>query len=339
MRTALVFGSTGQIGTVVSRRLLAAGWRVHAVSQSGRALPQDLLRFGALPLDGRGRSREAILGEIGTVDAVVDPLAYDEADGRALAAMAPRCGAVAVLSSASVYADEAGRTLDEAQQNGFPDFSRPRREDDGTVAPGPQTYSTRKVAMERVLLDAPVAATILRPCAIHGPHGRHPREWWFLKRGLDGRSAIPVAFDAESLFHTTAASSLAALVELCLGEPRTRVLNAGDSAPIPVGGLAAAIAAATGIALPLAPFVGPPAQGHVGRTPWSVERPFTIDSAAAMALGWTPEPYADTVGETCRWVLDVAARDDWREHFTVFAQYGYDPFDYAAEDRFLKLRG
>ena len=42
-----------------------------------------------------------------------------------------------VISSSSVYRDEKGRTLDEAEKNGFPDLPEPIQETQPTVAPGP----------------------------------------------------------------------------------------------------------------------------------------------------------------------------------------------------------
>lgn len=101
-----------------------------------------------------------------------------------------------VISSSSVYQDKSGRTLDEAAATaGFPDLPDPISETQQTVSPGPATDSTRKMAMERTLRDgARVPVTILRPCAIYGRGSSHPRGWWFVKRMLDRRPIIPIAF-------------------------------------------------------------------------------------------------------------------------------------------------
>jgi hypothetical protein len=55
-----------------------------------------------------------------------------------------RVGALVVVSSASVYRDAAGRTLDEAAASGFPELPVPIPETQPTVEPGAATYSTRK---------------------------------------------------------------------------------------------------------------------------------------------------------------------------------------------------
>lgn len=209
-------------------------------------------------------------------------------------------------------------------------------EDAPTVAPGPQTYATRKVAMEQTLLAAGTPVSILRPCAVYGTQSTHPREWWFIKRALDGRKLIPIAYGARSVFHTSSARGLAELTALWLEKPVSRVLNVADRTAPSVAEIAAAITEATGLPLPLAPFDGPPSgPAHVGSTPWSAEHPFVLDTQRAEALGWDGGDYRDRVAEVCRWVRNITRERDWRSQFTTFAQYGYDPFDYTAEDEVL----
>ncbi len=143
-------------------------------------------------------------------DAVIDTVAYDTTHAEQLLSIAGSVGQFVVISSSSVYRDAMGRSLDEARENGFPDLPDRMTEDQPTVEPGPQNYSTMKVALERRLLDdaeRPVA--ILRPAAIHGTHSTHPREWWFVKRMLEGREVIPLCFNGRSRFHTTAAANIA----------------------------------------------------------------------------------------------------------------------------------
>ena len=53
-----------------------------------------------------------------------------------------------------MYADDQGRTLDEAEGvDDFPELPVPIPETQATVEPGDGTYSTKKVALERILLD------------------------------------------------------------------------------------------------------------------------------------------------------------------------------------------
>jgi nucleoside-diphosphate-sugar epimerase len=186
----------------------------------------------------------ALAGALGSgADAVIDTIAYAADHANQLLEIEPGVGSFVVISSSSVYRDPAGRTLDKARKGGFPDFPSPLKETQPTVDPGPETYSTRKIALERQLLDqARQPVTVLRPCAIHGPHSVHPREWWFVKRMLDGRSAIPLAYRGESRFHTSATVNIAALACTVLQNPGTRILNAADPAAMTVAEIAAAIA-------------------------------------------------------------------------------------------------
>ena len=212
-RNAFIIGGTGQIGRAVASRLLGEGWNVTLAGRSLACPPADLAARGARGV-AMDRSEPGVLSRaVGEgADLLVDTVGYDAPDARQLVDLGDRVGQIVTISSASVYRDEAGRTLDEARANGFPQLPVPITEDQPVVAPGPATYSTRKVSMERDLLDhARVPVAVLRPCAIHGPHSRHPREWWFVKRLLDCRDAIPLAYGGQSRFQTTATANIAAV--------------------------------------------------------------------------------------------------------------------------------
>ncbi len=96
---------------------------------------------------GRAVARRLVEG--GLVDAV----AYTPAHAEQLLSLSSDVGSLVMVSSASVYADEEGRSLDEATDPAsFPALPVPVPETQATVAPGDATYSTRKVATEGVLL-------------------------------------------------------------------------------------------------------------------------------------------------------------------------------------------
>ncbi len=337
MPSALVFGSAGQLGAAVAERLLSLGWDVWAVTRNRRLPPPAVARGGARLLDGTGKSRAAVIAGLAhPVDAVFDPTAYDGADARDLLQARTQFGGLVVVSSASVYAGPDGRSLVETSQSGLADSSRPITEDAPTVAPGDDGYPARKIALERALLDSGAPVSILRPCAVYGRSSTHPREWWFIKRALDARKAIPVAYGARSVFHTSSARGVADLAADCMEKPGPRVLNAADRSVLSVRDIATAISRTTGLELHLAPFQGPPVgPSHIGSTPWSCELPFVLDTARAVRLGCEGRDYGQDVAEVCRWVLEVARDGDWKAQFSGFSRYGYDPFDYAAEDEFL----
>jgi nucleoside-diphosphate-sugar epimerase len=271
----------------------------------------------------------------GGADAVIDTIAYTPEHARQLHAIQDRVGAFVVISSCSVYRDDDGRTLDEARDTGFPRFRAAIGETQPTAAPGPETYSTRKVALEQALgaIDRPVA--ILRPGAIHGAGCNAPREWWFVKRALDGRTRVPLAYDGASLFQTTSAANIAELCRIVVDRGASGVFNIGDPEPPSVREIGGFIAEAMGHTWDL---VGLPkhAVGTVGATPWSIPRPMLIDTSKAEAFGYVPVTgYRDAVAATCEDLVRRARQKPWREAFPGLAAYSAPWFDYAAEDAFL----
>lgn len=338
-KLAFILGGTGQIGRAIGARLLSDGWKVVLASRGVRDVPHDLVQMGAstviLNRDEPGQLAR-LLGP--GADAVIDTVAYDKTHADQLLDIEENVGQFVVISSCSVYRDDAGRTLDEARDNGFPDLPDGMTEEQPTVEPGPENYSTRKVALERRLLDhaqRPVA--VLRPCAIHGTHSTHPREWWFVKRMMDGRKLIPLCFNGHSRFHTTAAANIAEAAAVALNRPQNLILNIADPVAPSVHEIGLLIAEAMGWNGEFVPLdIGDPRLGSpVGWTPWSVPAPFTVKTAAAQQIGYKPaSDYAASIRRVCEWLRGHES-DGWEERFTVLAAYGVPLFDYEAEDAFL----
>jgi nucleoside-diphosphate-sugar epimerase len=330
-KSALIIGGSGQIGQAAARNLLDAGWLVRLAQRTGSRLPTDLAGEAEVVALDRETPGAVAAALAGGADAVIDTIAFDEGHARQLLGVEADVGAFAVISSGSVYCDASGRTLDEAAQGRFPDYPVPITEDQATVAPGPATYSTRKAALEQTLLQharRPVA--ILRPFAIHGPGSTHPREWWFVKRVLDGRKRIPLAFRGESRFHTCATCNIAELVRVALAQSETRVLNAADPAAPSVAEIGRTICGLYGADPELVLIEGAP-EARVGATPWTVPAPLIADMTRAEALGYRPVArYAEAVGAGCRSAEALAAVG------VAFVPYLTAMFDYAAEDAYLE---
>ena len=309
MRRALLLGGTGQIGRAAARRLGEHGWDVEVASRTSGV---DRNAAGEL---------EAAIGD--GVDLLVDIVAFTRAHGAQLNALAGRIGSAVVISSASVYVDDAGRTLDEATSlETFPRLPVPIAETQPTVAPSEETYSTQKAALEQVLLDGPLPVTILRPCAIHGPGSELPRELFFVRRVLDGRRTVVLVSNGESRFHTTSVDNVAELIRLAAEQPDTRVLNAGDPDPPTVSEIGRAIA-------PELEQVLVPESGYERRelsNPWAVPFPLVVDMQAAEAeLGYRPvTTYPEAARKTAAWLR--------AEPPDVTGTYMERYFDYAAED-------
>lgn len=304
-RTAFILGGTGQIGHATARRLREAGWEVTVGARTG----------GDVRLD-----RDEGLDLPGEYDALIDCVAFGRAHAEQLLELAGRVGTLVVVSSAAVYADDLAGA-------GLPG---PIPESHPTVEPGEGDYAREKRALELALLEQDaVPATVVRPCAIHGPHARsHVREWYFVKRAQDGRRAVLLAHRGESRFHTTATVNLAELIRLACERRGTRVLNAGDPEPPSVLEIERALARIAGHAFEEVLVEGRP---EAARNPWAVPHPFVLDMAAAeRELGYRPvATYADAVEETVAWLL--AERPPLDEYMATF-------FDYEAEDAFLATK-
>ena len=342
-RHAFIIGGTGQIGRATSIELLNRGWRVTLTSRGKRPADNDLVARGAriITLDREQPSALATALADGA-DAVIDTIAYTAAHADQLLDVQGDVGAFVAISSSSVYRDSAGRTLNQAGELGFPNFPEPITEAQATVDPGPQTYSTRKVALERRLLDrATKPVTILRPCAIHGTHTVHPREWWFVKRMLDRRKIIPVAYRGQSRFHTSATANIASLIAVALDHPGTRIFNSADPVALNVAEIGAVIAKHMNYEGSILPLDIGNDNGHegIGDTPWSAPLPHVLNTDAASALGYKPATtYENAVGEVCDWLVATHG-PDWRVDFPVLAGYPVDLFDYSAEDEYFASAG
>jgi nucleoside-diphosphate-sugar epimerase len=247
-------------------------------------------------------------------------------------------GAIVAISSASVYVDDRGRTLDEAEApDEFPEFDRPIPETQPTVEPGDANYSTKKAALElRLLENGRIPATIVRPCAIYGPGDRMAREWFFVKRALDARPYVVLTLRGANLFHTTAAANIGELVRLIAAKRTTGVFNCGDPDPPTVLDISRRVAQAVGhewaeVLLPRAE-----GRGAVGNTPWSAPNPFLVDmSAAARDLAYEPATTWDAaIDRQVEWLVEATRDRDWREVLPRGAEYLQ--FDYAGEDALVR---
>jgi nucleoside-diphosphate-sugar epimerase len=241
------------------------------------------------------------------------------------------------ISSASVYADAEGRTLDEAQGvDDFPELPVPIPESQPTVQPGDNTYSTKKAKLEQILLEnGRVPAAIVRPCAIYGQGDRMGREWFFVKRALDRRPHVVLTNRGAGHFHTTASENIGELVRLIAAQPRTDVFNCGDPDPPTVLEIARAIGEAAGHRFEEVLLTEPAGRGEVGQTPWSAAKPLLVDmSKAQREVGYRPATtWAEALPRQVRWLIEATRDRDWREVLTRGADYL--KFEYEPEDELV----
>jgi nucleoside-diphosphate-sugar epimerase len=331
---AIIIGA-GQIGIACARHFADQGWHAKLVGRSPVDAGLPAIDFAIADRSDFTQLQQAVGAG---ADVLIDTIAFDGNDSGQLVRLKDRLGAIAAISSASVYCDSKGRTLDEASVTGFPSGMDGLTETHATVEAGPQTYSTRKVEMESALVEGVEnKAIIVRPCAIHGPHSRHPREWWFVKRIMDGRRQIPLIGAGSSQFQTTSVTSIARLLfDLAILGGRG-FYNCADSDSPTVKQIGAAIAAAMDAEVEF--FDVAANKESAGRTPWSVPKPFTTSNAKAERDGVGKfERYADEADSAIEWLAQIETAD-WRDRFPQLAAYPWDLFNYAAEDAMLIGRG
>ena len=319
---------------MLAQRLLETGWDVAVASRGERPVP-DGVRHVSLDRAETDALRAA-LGD--GVDALVDFVAFERAHAEQLLSLRSLVRSLVAISSASVYADAEGRSLDEIRAGQDARFRVPLTEREPTVAAGDETYSTRKRAIEEILLgQSDIPATLVRAGAIYGPGDLNSREWYFVKRAVDGRRVVVLAHRGESRFQPTSVHNLAELIRLAAERPGRRLLNCGDPDVPTVAEIGRHIAAAMKHEWSEVLLPGPPQNG-VGDNPWAVPRPFVLDmNEAEFEVGYRPvTTYAKAVCETCEWLVSATRGQDWREVLTGAANLYSGEFDYEREDAFVR---
>ena len=331
-RAVFVVGGTGNVGGAIARRLRDAGWDVTVASRNG-ARPGEVDGVRSVQLD---RDDDGSLAVANGADVIVDVVPFERRHAEQLLAL--EVGAIVAISSASVYADDRGRTLDEAQAvDDFPDFPVPIPETQPTVEPDDVTYSTKKRALELALLEnGRVPATVIRPCAIYGRGDRMAREFFFVKRALDRRPYVLLTGRGESLFHTTASENIGELVRLVCEQPGTRVFNCGDPDPPTLLQISRRIAETLGHERTEVLLPHWNARGEVGQTPWSAPKPLLVDMRAAeRELGYEPVVLWQTaIVAQVEWLVEATRDRDWKDVLPRGAEYLR--FDYDAEDALVR---
>jgi len=321
---AVLIGGTGLIGRAASRALALDGWEVVAVSRSG-TLPDGLAELGVEAVAADREDDSQLRAALGA-DVVYDSVAMHRAHGEQLNGLEGLVGSLVVISTASVYADDNGRAFD-GEGGEPPRLPVPILETQRTAEPGDATYSTQKAELEQTLLQGPLPATLIRACAIHGPGAKNPRELFFVKRAVDGRRRVALAWNGESRFHTTSVANLAELIRLAAAQPGDRILNGGD--PDPPSTLEICHAIGDALEYEFEPVLLP--ADEFGN-PWGVPAPLIVSmEAAERELGYRPvTTYPEAVKETCAWLVGELERGrSWE------GSYIEDTLDYAAEDAAL----
>jgi len=163
--------------------------------------------------------------------------------------------------------------------------------------------------------------------AVHGPLSSHAREWWFVKRILDGRERIPIAYDGKSQFQTSSVEAIADSVVLAADGKLPVVANVCDADSPNVREIGQAIMQSMGASIELVGLGSKDYPPVAGATPWSLPENFTLTSVAPGKLS-----YAETVRPTVEWLAREINETNWKEKLPELAGYPYNHFDYSIDD-------
>lgn len=212
MRTALVTGATGQVGSHIVERLARAGWHVRGLSRSEDS-DASLRALGAEPRRGDLADRDSIIAASRGADVIFHTAAaitpsggWDEyrrvnIDGTAtvIDAAAESGARLLHLSSVAVYGSSAR-------------YGAQKTSEDVPLAPLPARsfYGRSKRESEQMVMDAHRAgriwATAVRPCVIYGPRDRQfvPR----MARAI-GSGVMPLLGGGRSILAVVHAANVA----------------------------------------------------------------------------------------------------------------------------------
>ena len=176
----LVIGGTRFLGPHFVTAAMAREHHVTVFNRGSRRLPESLLlrqRRG-----DRRQDFQELDGE--TFDAVVDTCAYHPHDITAsAAALLERCGRYCLISSASVYADDAGNLDERAAIAEQPDTV--------PTAMTPETYGALKAMCERIAQSAfGSRSLVVRPGLIVGPGDTTHRFGYWVRRIARGGDVV-----------------------------------------------------------------------------------------------------------------------------------------------------
>lgn len=318
----LVVGGTRFIGRYVVEELLSHG---HKVILYHRGRHEVTFSTPVEHIHGDRRDYEEFKEKVAglSLDAVVDIIPYRPEDSQAIVeAFRGRIGHSVHLSTGAVYARDVPIPISE---------DTPLSDDPNNV------YAYNKILCERVILEAQneggFPATILRLAAVYGPHDYEPREWFFVRRILDGRKRIALPGTGEDLFHRVYVRNVAAGVVLALENPQSdgQIYNLAHEKALTLRQITEMIARILNHRWEI---VAIPRELLVFGNPYAMPRPRVFDiSKIKNDLGYR-EPISPEQGmkKTVEWLLqNPPEKGSWWEYGRSPSRHC--PFDYTLEDQ------
>lgn len=329
----LIVGGTRFVGRAIVEELLRCG---HEVTIYHRGQHEVAFSSAVMHVHGDRRDYpqfEADMRRL-SMDAVVDVIPMNAQDTRSLVkAVRGRIQRSVHLSSGDVYSP--------GQPVPIPESAALAPVELVELPLHGQTVPYSKVAVEVAIREAQHArdfpATIMRLPAVYGPGDPLARDWFFVKRVLDGRSRIALPDGGLSLFHRGYVDDVARAVVLALESPEGvgRTYNVGHERVLTVRGIAELVAEVMDHEWEI---VSVPADLLPPTNPYAAPYHLVYDlSLIRTELGYQESvSLEEGMRRTVAWLV---ANPPTPETWGLTRYLRHDAFDYAAEDAMIAATG
>jgi len=215
----LIIGGTRFIGLHLVRELLE---RDHEIFLFNRGITPNPFTGDVLNIIGDRKKTGSLRKGLGKerFDIAIDMIAYNADEMRdAIETLEGRVEHYLFISTRSVYDQDR--------------LKYPIRENEPTIDDPSDAYGYNKRQAELILLRAyeekSFPGTILRLPAVYGPHDYQAREWYFIRRILDGREHMLLPNFGFSVYHREYAGNIAEQLSFLMTKQESigQVYNSG----------------------------------------------------------------------------------------------------------------
>lgn len=215
----LIIGGTRFVGLHLVKRLLSDGHELHLFNRGQQYNPfSDEVHSITGDRKKKGALKSCMEGE--NFDTAIDMIAYTAAEMKdAINALEDKIDHYLFVSTRSVYEQRLAKY--------------PIREDDATVDDPSNVYGYNKrqaeIALQRAHEYSGFPGTILRLPAVYGPYDYQAREWYFIRRLLDGRKQMLLPDFGMSVYQREYAGNIAEQLTFLMKrtESTGKVYNSG----------------------------------------------------------------------------------------------------------------
>jgi len=326
----LIIGGTRFVGRAIVEELLHRG---HDITIYHRGQHEAEFSGPVHHVHGDRRDTPRFQADLARLapEAVVDVIPMHAGDSQAVVeALRGRIARSVHISSGDVYAPRQRIPIPEDAPLNPVGPAELRLHD--------QVLPYSKVAVEAVIGEAQAAgdfpATVLRLPAVYGPRDPLAREWFLVKRVLDGRPRIVLPDGGQGLFHRGYVDEVARAAALALESPEAigRTYNVGHAQVLTVWGLAELVAQVMGHEWEI---LAVPAGQLPPTNPFATPSPIVYDlRRIERELGYREAvSLEEGMRRTVEWLV---AHPPTPETWGLARYMEDDAFDYAAEDAALR---